>query len=59
VGLGGRRELYDSLTTTVRVLGTAADVRSRLRAAGLHPVVERSWAGGLIYGAVAERQGDR
>ena len=51
--LAGRRELYDSLTASVRALGTAERVRDLLRAAGFALLEERTWAGGLIYAVVA------
>jgi demethylmenaquinone methyltransferase/2-methoxy-6-polyprenyl-1,4-benzoquinol methylase len=51
--LAGRRELYDSLTASVRALGTAERVRGLLRAAGFALLEERTWAGGLVYAVVA------
>jgi demethylmenaquinone methyltransferase / 2-methoxy-6-polyprenyl-1,4-benzoquinol methylase len=51
--LARRRELYDSLTASVRALGTAERVRGLLRAAGFALLEERTWAGGLVYAVVA------
>ena len=51
--LAGRRELYDSLTASVRALGTAERVRGLLHAAGFALLEERTWAGGLVYAVVA------
>ena len=51
--LAGRRELYDSLTASVRALGDAERVRGLLRAAGFALHEERTWAGGLVYAVVA------
>jgi demethylmenaquinone methyltransferase/2-methoxy-6-polyprenyl-1,4-benzoquinol methylase len=51
--LAGRRELYDSLTASVRALGTAERVRDLLRAAGFAILEERMRAGGLVYAVVA------
>jgi demethylmenaquinone methyltransferase / 2-methoxy-6-polyprenyl-1,4-benzoquinol methylase len=51
--LAGRRELYESLTASVRALGNAERVRGLLRAAGFVLLEERTWAGGLVYATVA------
>jgi ubiquinone/menaquinone biosynthesis C-methylase UbiE len=51
--LAGRRELYVSLTASVRALGDAERVRGLLRAAGFALLEERTWAGGLVCAAVA------
>jgi demethylmenaquinone methyltransferase/2-methoxy-6-polyprenyl-1,4-benzoquinol methylase len=53
--LGGRRELYDRLTASVRSLGTAADVADVLAAAGFDVVRRRRFVGGLVIGVVARR----
>ncbi len=53
--LGGRRELYDRLTASVRSLGTAADTIGVLTAAGLEVVRRRRFVGGLVIGVVARR----
>ena len=51
--LAGRRELYESLTASVRALGDAERVRGLLRAAGFALLEERTWAGGLVFATVA------
>jgi demethylmenaquinone methyltransferase/2-methoxy-6-polyprenyl-1,4-benzoquinol methylase len=53
--LGGRRELYDRLTASVRSLGTAADVADVLAEAGFDVVRRRGFVGGLVIGVVARR----
>ena len=53
--LGGRRELYDRLTASVRSLGTEADAIGVLTAAGLEVVHRRRFVGGSVIGVVARR----
>ena len=53
--LGGRRELYDRLTASVRALGTATNVAEVLAAAGFEVVRRRRFVGGLVIGVVARR----
>jgi ubiquinone/menaquinone biosynthesis C-methylase UbiE len=53
--LGGRRELYDCLTASVRSLGTAADAAEVLAAAGFDVVRRRRFVGGLVIGVVARQ----
>ena len=51
--LAGRRELYDSLTESVRALGDADRVRALVKAAGLQVEEERTWACGLVIALIA------
>jgi demethylmenaquinone methyltransferase / 2-methoxy-6-polyprenyl-1,4-benzoquinol methylase len=51
--LAGSAELYDFLTATARVLGSADDVAAHLRTAGLSVVVSRRLACGVVAGFVA------
>jgi demethylmenaquinone methyltransferase/2-methoxy-6-polyprenyl-1,4-benzoquinol methylase len=52
--LARRRELYDSLTASVRALGGADRVRALLQDAGFALLQERIFVGGLVYAVVAK-----
>lgn len=54
--LAGRGELYRELTTTVRALGTLADLLAVVEEAGLQPREVRSFARGVVAGLVLTRR---